>query len=1406
MAIPIAELAAKVVVDGIDAAKAKVSGFVGDIDTAGDRLTAAGDKMDRAGSILSTKVTLPLVAAGGAAIKMGLDFDGSMAKIVGLVGVASDEVDQMRGSVLELAGETAKSPAELADALFTVTSAGLRGQEAMSVLEMSAKASAAGMGETRTIAEALTASLNAYRSSGLTAAAATDILVATARAGNFEASQFAGALGQVLPIASNLSIGLADVGGAVALLTRTNNNASESITQIRAVMTALSVPSAEAQTILAAVGLTMADVRATAAGPEGLVGALRMLDEATGGNVEKLGRVLGSSEAANAAFAILNASAEDIASTFGAVGDAAGTLDEAFGAMEETAGFQLKQTLVEVQTAAVELGTKLAPIAADIASAFAHIVDMFTALPEPVQNVALIGVTAAAATGPVLKLAGNVTSLAGAMTKSYTEGGLVAKLFTTGLGPAAVGLGVAAVGAGIAWSRWAEDQQRIAERAEGMTELFLAQADALDELSRSFYEQQLEAMGASEAFSIVGLSLDEMSSHVQTGTDEFGVMLERLKSLPVETQRQQAALADLTGEVLANSDSYDTWTVAIFEAIDAGRLSIDQARELFDALDELSDSADDSAGNLRDMALSLARVAQDSDLMSDAQVRLLASVIASTDNSAVLASVIDELNGIIANGVPLVDALYSSATTAGGGVEFLAGKAGIATGDMQGLTGASDDLTYSFDEQYASIEELNSAYADLLDLTSSSIESNLRAESGWITLTGKIGDHNAALADGTLQGQDLEQAVIDLTAEAWNGAEAFAGAAEKAAELAGEQFTAADKAAIMRGKLLEAASAAGEGSDLQLAILGLIGLLDDFTGDYEASLHVNAQNAIAQLGIVKALMDQINTTVIAPPATLQKPRTPTTTTTTRPSDPWGGNTSWLGQSLTLPGVAGGEQLPGYSSEFVPQGLVVDSATKSAELWADQFGSTLTNLTGGSRATDTAGVFAAIPEAGGTAGARAGTKAAEMLADTIGAETANRSGDITAKIVAVGDAVALEAGESAGIEFTNRLVTELDTEGSRAAADVFARILDTPATEAGARSATKAVEMFADQLEQSRGYTTEQGLLLMDAFTRGMADGTTNLVTEFGQGIDALRNAGQIAADDPFWASVGDDIAAGAALGFSDAWRNEAEPALLDALEVVTMWGWDVADQGGTAATAGGEALSSGLVEGLQRVWVGTGIPALDDMLRQLDAWGVYVNTDTAVQWWNAGGTAVAQLVDALATGWAADGPPSLEEIRAQLEAWGLALPETTSAYANGYETIAVMADGVAAAIDSELGAALAAGSSALHNWIGENEGAMDIVLSSLADQLDAAGGYATEVAALRAAAEADAAEAQRLLSLGWSEISGRLDTLPPDVQDLLRGIMGAAGTTNYNLNVSTNQTSTGVINDYQYMQTMSGAG
>jgi TP901 family phage tail tape measure protein len=232
-------------------------------------------------------LTVPLILAGRAAFKLAKDFDAAMNKIVGLVGIAREEMEKWKGEILTMAPVVGRSPKELADALYFVTSAGFKSSEALKIVQQSAMAAAAGLGETSDIAQVVTSAMNAYRKEGLTAARSVDILVAAVREGKAEAPGFASAIGQVIPIAAELGVSFDQVAGAMASMTLTGSSAANAAVYLKGILNVLIDPATETETLLRKMGTSANHLRNTLKG-QGLMATLqeiRVLTEKWGTSI-----------------------------------------------------------------------------------------------------------------------------------------------------------------------------------------------------------------------------------------------------------------------------------------------------------------------------------------------------------------------------------------------------------------------------------------------------------------------------------------------------------------------------------------------------------------------------------------------------------------------------------------------------------------------------------------------------------------------------------------------------------------------------------------------------------------------------------------------------------------------------------------------------------------------------------------------------------------------------------------------------------------------------------------------------------------------------------------------------------------------------------------------------------------
>ena len=381
-------------------------------------LEGAKVKAKKFGKVMAATFVLPLAMLIKKSIGAASDFEKTMAKIESLVGISHEQVGDWSSELLELGPELGKTPLELADALFFITSAGLEGAEAIDVLTIAAKASAAGLGETADIADAMTSVINAFGKENITVSKAADILFGTVREGKTAAEELSGSLGGIIPLAAQMEVEFSEVGAMIASMTRVGVPAAEAVTSITALFSGLlkeTKPGAEA---LAAVGTSFQELREQVK-EKGLLDVLLTLDEKFEGNATSMGKVFRNIRALRGSMALLGENADTSIEIFESLKNATGDVEEGFAIASETMDFKLNKSSATLNSSLIKLGDVIGPaMMPHIETAVGWIktlVDNFSSLDEGIQGVILIIIGVAGLSVILLGLLGPIGLVAGAV-------------------------------------------------------------------------------------------------------------------------------------------------------------------------------------------------------------------------------------------------------------------------------------------------------------------------------------------------------------------------------------------------------------------------------------------------------------------------------------------------------------------------------------------------------------------------------------------------------------------------------------------------------------------------------------------------------------------------------------------------------------------------------------------------------------------------------------------------------------------------------------------------------------------------------------------------------------------------------------------------------------------------------
>ncbi len=369
---------------------ARTASFEEGIAKAEKTLARAGRRFTTLGKEITYGLSLPFAGAALSAVKFATEFDDSLDKIVAILGVSREEVEAWRTDMLKLSTQTGKGPKELADAMYSVAQAGLRGSDALEALKVSAMASATGMGDTKTVADAVTSALNAYGPANLSAATATGVLVATVKNGKMQLDELAPIIGKLLPVSAQLGVSFGEVSGAVAAMSRLGMGARQTVSALRGVFMTLLKPTDQTRTALEWVGLSFNGLRRQLK-EQGLLSVLQTLKEHFGDNEQAMARVFPEAEGLVGLLNLIGKNGEAARSVIADVAKATGQdLKNAFNIANQDASQKFAKALAVLQVALIKLGDIALPTVIKLTQMLSSAVQRATAfiagLDQPTKN------------------------------------------------------------------------------------------------------------------------------------------------------------------------------------------------------------------------------------------------------------------------------------------------------------------------------------------------------------------------------------------------------------------------------------------------------------------------------------------------------------------------------------------------------------------------------------------------------------------------------------------------------------------------------------------------------------------------------------------------------------------------------------------------------------------------------------------------------------------------------------------------------------------------------------------------------------------------------------------------------------------------------------------------------------
>lgn len=449
-----------------------------------------GDSIGNTGRKMTMGLTLPILGAAGASVKLSTDANRSLASIGTLIPGQRDKLETYRKEINALAISSATSFETLSDGLYQSISALGDGAQAMTALKVANKGAKAGLADTKDSITLLSGVAKGYNDvSDAMLEKTSDLAFTTVKLGVTTFPELAANMGKVTPIASVLGVSVEELFGTMATLTGVTGETSEVSTQLASIMGRLLKGGDGLDQVFKKLGAESGQDLIEKTG--GLHEALMAMKDAVGGSEAAFASLLGRKEAILAGLSLTGIQAENAKIKIDAMKNSVGATDAAY--REQTEGvnkgeFQFKKFIETLKSLGRAVGDKLIPILTRWGEKITPIVDKIVLMDDATLEMYMKIAGAVAVVGPALMIFGKLFTVISAVVGAIGGGSGLTAVLVTLTGPVgAVAAWLIAAGAAVAYF-W-DELKPVRDAIKGeVVKLFKDLSFSVDDVNTEFGE------------------------------------------------------------------------------------------------------------------------------------------------------------------------------------------------------------------------------------------------------------------------------------------------------------------------------------------------------------------------------------------------------------------------------------------------------------------------------------------------------------------------------------------------------------------------------------------------------------------------------------------------------------------------------------------------------------------------------------------------------------------------------------------------------------------------------------------------------------------------------------------------------------------------------------------------------
>ncbi len=389
--------------------------------TVSDRFKDTGQMMSSAGGSLM-KLSAPLIAFNGYALKATMDFESGMAEVQSISGATAKDLEKLKEKAKEMGVETKFSASQSAEAMKYMAMAGWKTTDMINGISGVMDLAAASGEDLALVSDILTDGLTAFNMTAADSGRFADVLASASSNANTNVAMLGESFKYVAPVAGAMKYSVEDTALALGLMANAGIKASQSGTALRTSITNMVKPTDSMAAVMEKYNISLQNSDGTQKSLMQVIEMLRNrfrgLDEATKASAAA---TLFGKEAMSGMLAIINAAPSDFNKLRDAIANSNGTAKEMAEIMNKTARGQITLLKSKLEGLGIQIGEKLLPHVNDLVDELGELIDWFGSLDDETQKTIIQMGLLTFAGGGTLKMIGSVSQGVGSLVGAYSK-------------------------------------------------------------------------------------------------------------------------------------------------------------------------------------------------------------------------------------------------------------------------------------------------------------------------------------------------------------------------------------------------------------------------------------------------------------------------------------------------------------------------------------------------------------------------------------------------------------------------------------------------------------------------------------------------------------------------------------------------------------------------------------------------------------------------------------------------------------------------------------------------------------------------------------------------------------------------------------------------------------------------